>query len=471
MSNVAEALVNRAAFSGELLRHLTDGCWEGTAPARIEGLTPDSRVVRPGQLFVALPGERTHGVQHTAQAAEQGAVALLADEAAPVVTSCLPCLRVRRVDEALAALAAAHRQRWRGKLVALTGSTGKTTVKHFLAAALAAGETPVCWTPGNFNNHWGLPLALLTLRSEDAYAVMEIGMNAPGEIRSLGRLADPDLTLVLNARGAHREAFDSDEALSAEKASLYATTRPTGHCVGPAHDPRLLAALRASGRAYSSFGLAAPAEVWGRAVLEASGRTRVTLETSMGERFEASLPMPATYLAEGLAATLAVCAALERPLGPAWEALAASVRPVPGRLEPLAHASGALLLDASYNASPLAMLANLRSCGELAALRGGRAMACIGDMAELGASAPSLHAEVLAAAHKAGVQALYTLGPSFGAARLKQVFAGQHCEDLAEMQQAVRGCLQAEDVCLIQGANHWGLSALARRLGQADSAD
>ena len=370
----------------EVLR-ATGGSWlPGSAPlpASVAGVSIDSRTLRPGELFVALRGERFDGHDFLAAARQRGAGAALVDRplAAP---DGLALVQVDDTTLALGELGRSARQGFDGPVVAITGSVGKTTTKE-IAAALLGTLGPLLKTEGNLNNQYGLPLTLLRLLPAHRAAVLELGMNHAGELRRLTRLARPDVAVITAVAAVHLEFFDSLDAIAAAKAEILEGLGPRGVAVLNADDER----LRRVGRAHPGrvvwFGRDRACEVSAGNWRGSLAGMRFDLRLD-GRVLDVALPLAGAHnLTNFLAAAAAAHAA-----GVAPEAIAAAasqVAPASHRGEVRRLAGGVTLLDDSYNSNPAAVTAAVAALG-LSGAR--RRVAVLGDMLELGPSGPELH--------------------------------------------------------------------------------
>ncbi len=373
----------------------------------------DSRKLAPGCLFVALKGERFDGHDFVTQALKQGAAAVMLQARQGQPLAPLPetatALLVDDTRLALGRLAAWHRSQMPARVAAITGSNGKTTVKEMLAAICQAqvGEAGVLATRGNLNNDIGMPLTLLGLTPAHRYAVIEMGMNHPGELDYLTHLARPDVALVNNALRAHLAGLGSVEAVARAKGEIYAGLAADGIAIFNADDVHagLWRSLN-QGRACLAFGTHPQADV---RILE-NGQAdpaagfRLSLDTPRG-RIETRLQVPGAHNRSNAAAAAAAALGLGLPAEAIARGLAAYAG-TRGRLQFHVCPGGTRLIDDSYNANPDSVLAAI---GVLAQ-QPGRRILVLGDMGELGPEAAALHREVGEKARTAGIDKLLGLG-------------------------------------------------------------
>jgi len=432
----------------------------------VECISIDSRSLPPGALFVALRGDRFDGHEFAGAAAARGACGLLVEHPLPVA---LPQVVVADTLRALTACAHAHRRRFRGQVVAVTGSNGKTTTKEMIGAILGR-EDPCLITNGNLNNHIGVPLTLLRLRQEHRRAVIEMGANHRGEIAHLASVAEPDVGLVTNAAAAHLEGFGSLDSVAAGKGELFAALPSHGVAVINADD-RYAQSWRATaaGRPVLTFGLDQPADFTARAI--------VTSMLAAGPRLEFELVSPIG--AERVHLEMAGLHNLRNALGAAAAAHAAgaslhdiaaglaAARPVKGRLEFRPAINGALLVDDSYNANPGSLRAGLDA---FRAFNGVRWLV-LGDMMELGAAADRLHAEIGRYAKESGIERLLAIGPRSRFAADAFGPGGAWFEKVEDLIAEARRTLGSDVAVLVKGSRASRLervtTALARVEGEA----
>jgi UDP-N-acetylmuramoyl-tripeptide--D-alanyl-D-alanine ligase len=417
------------------------------ADARVLRVSTDSRSIRPGDLFIALRGASFDGGAFAAAALQQGAAGVVLDHRqAPGLAA---ALRVDDTRVALGRLAAAWRQRFAIPVAAVTGSNGKTTVKEMLAAILrveAGSADAVLATEGNLNNDIGVPQMLLRLRPVHQFAVFEMGMNHAGEIDYLTRLAHPDVALVNNAMSAHIGLLGSVEAIARAKGEIFNGLADAGIAVFNADDPHagLWRELNAR-RSIVDFGLHAPAAVHGAYTPTAFG---AALKLSLpNATLEVTLQVPGEHNVMNALAAAAAAFALDVSHRSIVAGLA-GFGGVKGRLQRKPALHGSTFIDDTYNANPDSVKAALA----VLARQPGRKLLVLGDMGELGADAPAMHAQIGLAARAAGVDRLLALGDltretvgAFGAGAM-------HFERIEELLAELENALDADTSVLVKGS-------------------
>ncbi len=426
-------------------------------------LSTDTRALQPGDVFLALRGERFDAHNFLADARERGASALVVEVPQPSLA--LPQLQVPDTLAALGRIAAHNRDAYSGPLVALTGSSGKTTVKTLLAGILeAAAPGAVLVTRGNLNNHIGVPLTLLELSPQHRYAVIEMGASGPGEITGLCALARPGVTLINNVMPAHLQGFGSIEGVAAAKGEIYQALPADGVAVINLDDtfaPRFQ--REAAQWRQLTFSLdKADADCRAEAVQRAPDGSRFTLVAADG-RWPVTLPAAGDHnLRNALAA--ATCALA---LGIDGEVIArglACFAPPPGRLQYKRAFNGALVIDDSYNANP----GSVRAAIDVLASRPENGWLVLGDLGELGERAEALHTELGDYARQRGVQRLYTLGEL--SRRASEAFGdnARHFTDRAQLAELLRRDVAAQAVSdiaiLIKGSRSSRMETLVAAL-------
>ncbi len=369
----------------------------------------DSRAIEPGALFVAIAGPRHDGHDHLTSARESGAAGWLVEAGRPLPEAPpdFPVLRVPDTTHAFGDVAAGHRRRFSGPVIALTGSNGKTTTKEILAAALApAGR--VLKTEGNLNNHYGLPLTLLRRRGDEDFLVVELGMNHAGEIARLAEIAAPTIGVITNVGTAHIEFLGSRDAIGREKGAQVAALGADHTAVLNRDDSRVMEqADRTTGRIVT-FGADPAADFRAEDVHWDHGAFHFTLCTPQGRQVVRIVGLGETTIPNGLAAAAAAVTA-GASLAQVAEGLAA-YRPIAGRLAPRALQGDVLLIDDTYNANPQSMEASLRMLATSSATASGRRIAVLGDMGELGDASDKAHHEVGSLVATLGLERLVAVG-------------------------------------------------------------
>ena len=377
----------------------TNGRLHG-ADVGVRGVFTDTRKPQPGDLFVALVGETFDAHHFVDVAAQGGAAAALVSRLLDVD---LPQVIVSDTQLALGRLAAAVRARSRARVIGITGSNGKTTVKTLLAAILAShGRTHV--NAGNFNNEVGLPLSILSMPDDTEYAVLEMGAGKPGDIAYLAAIARPEIGLVNNIAPAHLERMGTLEGIAETKGAIYSELPETGIAVINADDRFAALFTQLAGtRRMVRFGLDHAADV--RAEIGVLGaKSQFTLLAPNG-RVDVVLPLAGRHNVQNALAAAALALALDVPLDTIKRGLE-SAAPVSGRLIRHAMLDGWTLIDDSYNANPGSTAAAISTL----AAEPGEAWLVLGDMRELGVEAPQLHAQIGALARERGIARLYTVG-------------------------------------------------------------
>ena len=436
------------------------------------GVSTDSRTLKPGDLFVALSGDRFDGSAFIASAKEKGAVAALVPQTiSGELAAGIPLLRVKDTRLALGQLAVHWRSRFTLPVIGVTGSNGKTTVKEMIAAILrqaAARDDAVAneqanlvlATEGNLNNDIGVPQMLLRLRPQHRYAVIEMGMNHTGEIGYLTGLAKPCIALITNAGAAHIQGLGSVEAVARAKAEIIAGLDLQGTAVINADD-RYAPVWReyAGARKIIDFGLREKALV--SAEFQADRlSSRVQLKLPDGN-MEVKLQAPGVHnVYNALAAAAAATA-----LGIGKEVIAvglASFQGVKGRLQKKFGLHHALLIDDTYNANP----ESVRAALAVLAANPGKKILVLGDMGELGKSAIDLHRTIGRDARKAGLDRLLTLGELSAYAAEEFGKGARHFNHIDELLHETAGLLADDVTLLVKGSRFMRMERVVQQLEQ-----
>jgi len=444
---------------GSLLQHERRG-----ATRRFRGVVVDSRQAGPGDLFVALPGERRDGHEFVAGAVARGARGVLVRELPDELLAGAAAFVVPDTLLALQRLAAGRRDRRSAKVIGITGSVGKTSTKELVAAVLSA-RYRVLKNEANYNNEIGLPLTLLQLTRRHQRAVLEMGMYALGEIRTLCEIARPEVGVVTNVGPSHLERLGSLEAIAAAKAELPESLPPHGFAVLNADDP-VVRTMDARTRARPLFyGLSQEAGVRATDV-ESRGLDGVSFQLHwQGETAQVRTSLPGRHIVSNALAAAAVGLADGMSLGEVAEALASAQ--VPLRIQVHRARGGGTILDDTYNASPASVAAALDLLAEIP----GRRIAVLGDMAELGAASREGHLAVgRRAAETADV--IHAIGEEAAliaqAAREGGHPAVHHWPTKEAAAEALASDLRPDDVILLKASRAMALETLLETLKERD---
>ncbi len=423
-----------------------------TRPFAASGVSIDTRTVSAGDLFVALHGENRDGHLFVSAALGAGAAGALVDRDPPDADEDAPLLRVADTLAGLTAIGAAARARFTGRLVAVTGSVGKTTTKEMLRRIFtAAGPTHAA--VASYNNHWGVPLTLARLPRDAAFCVAEIGMNHPGEIAPLAQLARPHVAVITNIAPVHIGHMGSLDAIAAEKAAILAGLAEGGTAILPADSPQLAILIAVAGTArVIRFGAGTDAEA--RLLDASSDAEGVNVAMSLhGTPLRFRLSAPGAHMA--MNAVAAVAAAVAAGVEPhhasaALDGFAALGGRGARRRLALPDGGEALLLDESYNASAPSVRAALAVLGLQPATR---RVAVLGDMLELGEASAAEH-EGLAGDVAAHCDLLFACGPAmrrlFDAVPAEK--RGTHAATSAELAPVVVAAVRPGDAILVKGS-------------------
>jgi UDP-N-acetylmuramoyl-tripeptide--D-alanyl-D-alanine ligase len=406
----------------------------------------DSRKLAPGDLFAALRGEHADGHNFLAAAAAAGAAGAIVSHAIQLP---LPQIVVSNVEMALADAARAARAQFKGPLIGVAGSNGKTTVKEMIAAILSQ-RGPCLATRGNLNNHLGVPMTLLRLDDSHVSAVIEMGANRRGDVEQLVQIARPAIGLITNAGAEHLEGFGSLEGAARAEGEMVAGLPASGTAVINADDT--YASLWRAGTAAQvlSFGLRAEADFYAAGLkFEVQAQdfaTRFRLHSPLGE-VDLTLALAGRHNVRNALAAAAAATSAGATLGDVAAGLA-SMRAVKGRLQLRRTRTGAWLIDDSYNANPSSARAGLEVLSELP----GRRWLVLGDMAELGEYADSSHRELGELARALGVERLYAFGALAGLAADSFGDGAERYRDAAELTRALDAAITPDVRLLIKGS-------------------
>lgn len=449
------------------------------------GVSIDTRTLEPGELFVALKDVRD-GHDFVAQALDKGAAAALVSRVPDGVAKDAALLIVPDVLQALAALGAFARARTQAKVVGVTGSVGKTSTKEMLRAILA-GQGRTHAAEASFNNHWGVPLTLARMPHDAEFAVIEIGMSHPGEIAPLARLARLDVAMVTTVAPAHLEAFDSVEGIAHEKASIFDGLRPGGVAVYNADiatTPILRAKAEAVGARPVAFGTVEGAD-YRLLSVQLCDEATVCQASRRGQPVLFKIASPGRHFALNALGALAVAEALGADPMIAAHDLGRWMPPVGrGQRERImldqVEETFFDLIDDAFNANPASMAASLdvliatRPTDGIGRVGGGRRIAILGDMLELGPTEGALHAAIAHHPDLSAVHVIHCVGPRMKVlhAALPRQQRGEWVETAAELAPRVRSLIDAGDILLVKGSKGSKVSLVVdvlRKMGQAAS--
>ena len=454
--------------------------WQAT------GVSIDTRTLQPGDLFVALTDQRD-GHDFVAAAFAKGAAAALVTHRPADVASDSPLLIVPDVLAALTALGAAARARTSARVIGVTGSVGKTSTKDMLRVVLG-GQGRVHAAEASYNNHWGVPLTLARMPADADFAVIEIGMNHPGEIAPLARLARLDVAMITTVAAAHLAAFADVEAIAHEKAAIFEGLAPGGHAILPADlavTPVLIAKARDAKATITLFGASDTAD-FQLGQVQLTDKATIVRSLRRGDPMLYKIMSPGRHFALNALGVLAVAEVLGcdpiiatcdigRWLPPAGRGTRERI------LLDLVDETGFDLIDDAFNANPASMAASLdvliaaepeHGVGRIGA---GRRIAILGDMLELGASEAALHLAIASHPGLSGIGTIHCIGPRMRDLwkALPRAQRGEWAETAAEIAPRARFLIDAGDIVLVKGSKGSKVSLIVdvlRKLRQGQPA-
>jgi UDP-N-acetylmuramoyl-tripeptide--D-alanyl-D-alanine ligase len=449
----------------------------GRSPVRwtASGVSIDTRSVLHGDLFVALRGPNLDGHDYVMEAFARGAAAAVVSRLPAGVPDGAPVLIVEDTFAALRTLAAHARARTRARVCAITGSVGKTGVKEALRTVLAH-QGPTAASEGNLNNQWGLPLSLARMGAETVYGIFEMGMNHPGELEPLSRLARPHVAVITTVEAVHKAHFASIDAIADAKAEIFAGVEPGGAAVlnrDNASFARLCAAAERAGISrIIGFGRDGNADV--RLLDAALGADESGVRaTVMGKTIDYRVAAPGSHWLANSLCALAAVAALGADVRKAAACLAQITVPSGrGRRTTVQLPGGTFeLIDDSYNASPVAMAVAFEVLGRIMPGIGGRRIAVLGDMLELGDEAPALHEGLAEPLRANGVDLVFTAGAMMArlAAALPADMRGGHAADAERLVPLVEAAIGTGDVVTVKGSAGSRMGLVVRALRARES--
>ncbi|MBP8931966.1 MAG: UDP-N-acetylmuramoyl-tripeptide--D-alanyl-D-alanine ligase [Paracoccus sp.] len=433
----------------------------------VGGVSIDTRTIQPGDLFVALQAARD-GHDFVAQALEKGAGAALVSRIPEGVAPDAPLLIVPDVLTALEALGRAGRARMRGKVIAITGSVGKTSTKEMARIALT-GQGVIHAAEASYNNHWGVPLTLARMPEATDFAIIEIGMNHPGEIEPLARLARPHVAMITTVAAAHLEAFGAIEGIAREKGAIFRGLMQPGTAVIP-EDLAVTQLLRdcadEAGAIVIGFGAQGMAKPVKAETTDGVTQVRARI---LGETVDFTLASAGTHFVMNAVGVLAALSAAGADMAQAARGLS-DWRPPLGRgaVEDLA---GIRLIDDAYNSNPTSLAAGLAT---LARLTGGRRVAILGDMLELGSDEVAMHRAMADDPAMASVDLVHLAGPRMRALyeALPEARRGIYAETADELAARAGDLVAIGDIVLVKGSKGSRISTVVdalRRIRQGNA--
>jgi UDP-N-acetylmuramoyl-tripeptide--D-alanyl-D-alanine ligase len=462
---LSQALWSAAEIAAATGGRISGGGWS------VGGVSIDSRSVQPGELFIALRGPNHDGHDFVAQALARGA-AVMVDRQPPGLADAAPLVLVGDTMAALTALGHAARRRSRARIAAITGSVGKTGTKEALRLALGE-QAPTHASAASHNNHWGVPLSLARAPQGAAFAVYELGMNAPGEIAALAPMVRPHVALITTIAPAHLGFFDSIEQIAEAKAEIFQGLEPGGSAVlnaDNAHFGRLCELAQAAGARVIGFGAADAASArLLDARMDANG-SDLTMALD-GRKLAFRVGAPGRHWVSNSLAVVAAAAALGADVERAAAVLAAFGPPRGrGQRRRIERPDGAItLIDDSYNANP----ASVRAALGVLATAPGRKIAALGDMLELGDHSAALHVELAGPIAELGIDLVFTAGPA-----MRHLFdalpasrRGAHAESARTLLPILEAELKNGDTLLVKGSLGSAMGQIVDALAKAEARD
>jgi UDP-N-acetylmuramoyl-tripeptide--D-alanyl-D-alanine ligase len=444
----------------------------GSLPVGITGISIDSRSIGPGEAFFAIKGDRVDGHDYASLAVANGATLIVVNESKLPALGKLsvPIIVVEDVLAALGKLALTARARSRARIVAVTGSVGKTTTKEMLRHALAPSGK-VHAAVASFNNHWGVPLTLARMPADTDFGVFEIGMNHPDEIRPLVKMVRPHVAMITTIAAAHLGHFKDLEEIAAAKAEIFEGLEPGGSAILN-RDIKQFGFLQKKAQEAGvshihTFGQHAKAD-FRLADFEGNGESSVVWAVLNGETSEVHIGAPGRHIAENAMAVLGACLLVGADMAGAMAALA-ELKPVKGRGERhrLGIGEGHLtLIDESYNANPASMRAAIALLASATPELTGRRIAVLGDMLEMGEFSAKVHEELAGPLLAAGIEHVWLAGAEMVALRdaLPDSVDVHHYEKTADLAEFVVRSVMPGDVVMVKSSLGIGFGKIVAAL-------
>jgi UDP-N-acetylmuramoyl-tripeptide--D-alanyl-D-alanine ligase len=473
LSLILNGMKTHLTWKAEDVMHAVHGHNLHEQTWKAHGVSIDSRTVQKGDLFVALKGPEHDGHDHVAAAFTNGAIAAIVAHQPPQVSAQAPLITVEDTFIALEELGHAGRARAEAKIIAVTGSVGKTGTKDMLRLMLNATGSAYA-SEGSLNNHWGVPLSLARLPADAHYGVFEMGMNHAGELGPLSRQAQPHVALITTIEAAHLEHFPSIHAIADAKAEIFLGVKPGGTAVLNRDNlqfARLASAAKAAGiKKILGFGHDGKCDA--RLLKRRTGSQASEIDAEiLGRKISYRLEVPGEHLAlNSLGALLAAAVA-----GSDVEACAAALahyKQTKGRgvIQTIAVTGGEItVIDESFNASPAAVRFAIRVLGEMKPGIGGRRILVLGDMRELGTLAPSLHVDLDTSIIEAGIDRVFCCGEM-----MKHLYdalptngRGYHAMTSAGLAPHIVGAVRAGDIITVKGSHSMHMEVIIEALRMA----
>jgi UDP-N-acetylmuramoyl-tripeptide--D-alanyl-D-alanine ligase len=462
--------VAKPLWTAQEMAKATRGKLQGAVAENVTGISIDTRTLGEAEAFFAIKGDRLDGHDFVEAALAKGASFAIVDEASSKRFPDAALLVVNETLQAMRDLAAAARARSSAKIVAVTGSAGKTGTKEALKLALSpSGETHA--SGASFNNHWGVPLSLSRLSQDAKFGVFEIGMNHAGEITPLVKLVRPHVAIITTIEPVHLEYFSGIEAIADAKAEIFLGLEPDGAAILN-RDNSQFARLEAAAKSAKvsrivGFGTDAKSEA---RLLEVGlrGDSSTVHAEILGEKLMFKLGAPGKHLVMNAIAVLAAAKLAGADLAKAALALGHLVPPPGrGRRIPLRLPGGdGLLIDESYNANPASMRAAIEVLSRAPVGKPGRRIAVLGDMLELGLEAPLRHAELAQSLDAGKIDLVLCSGPLMHSLweALPSGMRGGYAENAEALEPQVVSALQGGDAVMIKGSNASGMGRIVKSL-------
>ena len=452
--------------------HATGGVlFTGSQATRFGGFSTDSRAIRPTQCFICLVGDIHDGHAFIPDIIRLGARGVIVNQGKTdpallktLQESRITCVAVKDTLKALGDLASFHRLRSELSVIALTGSNGKTTTRT-MTTNIVARRFKTLAPFGNFNNLIGVPLTLLRIDPSHEWAILELGMNRPGEIRRLGHICAPDMALITNIGPAHLEGLGSLEGVMHAKGEIFETLSPQGKTILNADDPMVMRLAQRAPGDLILFGLSEKAQIRADALENNAATVSFQLHIPGGDT-HVTLSVPGEFNVANALAAAAVGYCLGIPIEEIKTALASFI-PVKGRMNILQAVHGLHFLDDTYNANPASVKAALDTLAGLS--RKQRGLAVLGDMLELGPASGDLHTEVGRFAAASGLAKLYVTGSFAGAVEKGARAGGMAASDILcgskdDLFRALKKSIQPKDWVLIKGSRGMHMETLVQAL-------